>query len=362
MKINLKALDYHQLEDFFESTAEARYRAKQLFKWIYKKGVSSFDDMTDLSAKLKAKLKNIAYISELKLVERKISGNKDTEKYLFELEDGNTIESVLMRYEEDLGIGRVTACVSTQAGCAIGCSFCATGKSGFTRNLEFHEIVDQVLQIQNMANNHQERICNIVFMGMGEPLLNYDNVMKAIRVINHPEGLSVGVRHFAISTCGIIPGILKLADEEMQVKLAVSLHIADDKKRTEIMPINAKYPLKELIEALKTYQKKTKRRIVFEYAPIKDFNDSEEDIKQFAELIKDIKCLVNIIPVNPVRYLPSNGVNEISGSEFCPPQREKVKKIKEIMERCGLKATLRKSRGSDIDGACGQLRGRKVEG
>lgn len=348
MKTNLKQLDFTQLEEFFTSIGQSKYRAKQLFKWIYKKGASSFNDMSDLSLKLREELDKTAYISRLKLIERKINKNKDTEKYLFETEDGNLIESVLMKYEEDLGVGRFTACISTQIGCALDCSFCATGKSGFIRNLEAHEIVDQLLYIQSNLDENAERVGNVVLMGMGEPLLNYDNVMKAIKLINHPEGLSIGARHIAISTAGILPGILRLADENIQVKLAVSLHTADDKKRNKIMPINKKYPLERLIEAVKEYQEKSGRKVMFEYAIIKDFNDSKEDMIKLRDLVKDIDCVINIIPVN-----------QICGDKFIPPLPAEVKKIKQMMEDYGLKVTVRKSRGQDIDGACGQLRGQR---
>lgn len=365
MLINLKQLNFEQLEEFFTSIGESKYRAKQLFKWIYKKRINSFDNMSDLSLKLREKLKKNAYISQLKLIEHKVGAGlapartADTEKYLFELEDGNLIEAVLMKYEEDLGVGRLTVCISTQVGCPLDCSFCATGKSGFIRNLEFYEIVDQVLYIESTLDSNIERIGNVVLMGMGEPLLNYDNVMKAVRLMNHPEGLSIGARHIAISTAGIVPGILKLADEDIQFKLAVSLHSADDEKRSKIMPVNKKYSLKKLIEAVKKYQKKSGRRVLFEYALIKDFNDSPEDIIKLRDLVKDISCMINIIPVNPVRCSLSNGVNVIKhGMSMQPPSSAEVKKIKQMMEDCGLKVTVRKSRGQDIDGACGQLRGR----
>jgi len=347
MKINLKQLDFAQLEEFFTSIGQSKYRAKQLFKWLYKKGASSFDDMSDLSLKLREELKKTAYVSWLKLIEHKINKNKDTEKYLFETEDGNLIESVLIKYEEDLGVGRLTACISTQIGCALDCSFCATGKSGFIRNLEPYEIVDQILYIQNNLDENTERVGNVVLMGMGEPLLNYDNVIKAVKLINYPEGLSIGARHIAVSTAGIVPGILKLADEDMQIKLAISLHTADDEKRSKIMPVNKKYPLKKLIDAVEKYQKKSGRRIMFEYALIKDFNDSKEDIIKLKDLVKDIDCVINIIPVN-----------QICGDKFIPPMPAEIKKIKEMMEDYGLKVTVRKSRGQDISGACGQLAGK----
>lgn len=365
--VNIKSLNFTQLEEFFALIGENKYRAKQIFKWIYRKGVESFDEMSDLGLKLREKLKKNAYISQLKLIEHRVGASgalarkkNDTEKYLFETEDGNLIEAVLMRYEEDLGIGRVTVCISTQVGCALDCSFCATGKSGFIRNLEHYEIVDQILQIQNLVRDKEERIANIVFMGMGEPLLNYDSVINAIKLINHSEGLNIGVRHIAVSTCGIVPGILKLADEDMQFKLAVSLHAADDKKRTDIMPINKKYPLRELVKAIKIYQEKSKRRVVFEYALIKGFNDSQEDIIKLADLVKDINCMINIIPVNTIQPVGANGVRLIKVDlSLQPPSPVEIKKIRQMMQDSGLKVTVRKSRGQDIDAACGQLRGRK---
>ncbi|MFH1454429.1 MAG: 23S rRNA (adenine(2503)-C(2))-methyltransferase RlmN [Armatimonadota bacterium] len=348
MKINLKKLNIDELKDFFSSIGEKPYRAKQVFKWIYTKGVDSFEEMTDLGKSLKDKLSKSATISKLKLLEKKTSSNNDTEKYLFELEDGELVEAVLMRYEEDLGFGRVTLCISTQVGCSLDCSFCATGKSGFIRDLTFYEIADQVLQIQKIIKDTHDRIANIVVMGMGEPFLNYDNVMKAVRILNDPDGLCIGARHITISTCGIIPGILKLAEEEMQVKLAISLHTADNEKRTELMSINKKYPLKDLMYAIKTYQEKTKRRVTFEYVLIKGFNDSQNDIKKLVELTGGIKCIVNIIPVN-----------NTGDKKFELPAPKDINRVRQLMEDAGLNVTVRKSRGGDIEGACGQLKAKR---
>lgn len=345
MKINLKSLDFASLEKFIATLGEKPYRAKQLYKWIYNKGVSDFNEMTDLNLAFREKLEETAQISNLKLANEQLSKNGDTEKFLFSLADGQAIESVLMRYEEDLGIGRVTVCISTQVGCAFGCKFCASGKNGLIRNLESFEIVDQIIQIKNIIKDKEERIANVVLMGIGEPLQNYKNVIKAVRLINSPEGLAIGARHISLSTCGLVPEIINLAKEKIQIKLAVSLHAALDDKRNYLMPVNRKYPLKKLIEACKKYQEISNRRITFEYALIKGFNDTLQDIEDISKLLRGLDCLVNIIPLNNVKDFKRSA-----------PTDFQIKKFSEDLIKKGISATVRKYRGADIEAACGQLR------
>lgn len=349
MKINLKSLIYPELEEFILKLGEKKFKALQIFKWIFQKGISNFDEMTDLSKNLRDILKEKAYISELKLLNSIISKNQDTVKYSFLLEDGESIESVLMRYEEDLGIGRITVCLSTQVGCARGCYFCASGKNGLARNLKFYEIIDQVLKIQNLIKKDEERAANLVFMGIGEPLDNYFEVIKSIKLLNKPNSLNIGFRHITISTCGIQEKIIALAKESIPVRLAISLHSAIPEKRDFIMPVNKKYPLEKVLQACREYQKIFKRRITFEYALIKDFNDNKEDAEALAKVLKGIKSLINIIPFNP-----------ILNCEFKPSPLIKVKWFRDYLKNKGISVTVRKSRGLDIDAACGQLRFKNV--
>ncbi|MBI2252093.1 MAG: 23S rRNA (adenine(2503)-C(2))-methyltransferase RlmN [Armatimonadetes bacterium] len=349
MKINLKSLTLKELEEFIFSLGEKKFKALQIFKWIFQKGISNFDEMTDLSKNLRESLKEKAYISELKLLNSITSKNQDTVKYSFLLEDQECIESVLMRYEEDLGIGRVSVCLSTQAGCARGCYFCASGKNGLARNLKFYEIADQVLKIQNLIKENEERAANLVFMGIGEPLDNYFEVIKVVKLLNEPNSLNIGSRHIAISTCGIPEKIIALARESIPVRLAISLHSADSEKRSFLMPVNKKYPLEKVLQACREYQQICKRRITFEYALIKDFNDAKEDADSLFKILRGIKSLINIIPFNP-----------ILDCKFKPSPLIKVKWFRDYLKNKGISATVRKSRGLDIDAACGQLRLKNV--
>lgn len=344
-KIDLKGMNTTDLENFFLRMNEKSFRSKQMIKWIYQKGSSNFDEMTDFSKVLKMRLKETAHISALKTLRHIISDNRDTEKFLFELNDGNLIESVVMSYEDHVGPSRLTACISSQVGCAMNCSFCATGKSGFIRNLTAGEIVDQVIQMQKSVSQSERRIANVVLMGMGEPLLNYDNVLKAIRILNIPEGTAIGLRHIAISTCGIIPGIERISDEGLQIKLAVSLHSPFDKVRSSIMPINNKYPLAYLMASLKNYQLKTGRRITFEYAMIDGINDDLESASELAKILKGFTALINLIPLNSVAEAKANR-----------SPNHKIEAFQKFMQSKGIRTTIRKERGTDIEAACGQLR------
>jgi len=338
-KINLKALWIEELESFLDKLGEKKYKAKQLAKWIYNKGVTDFEEMTDLSKDLRRKLSEVAYIGKLKLTRKQVSKIDQTEKFLLELFDDKRIETVLMREKN-----RVTVCISTQVGCALNCIFCATGKSGFERNLSAGEIVDQIIAVKGYLKE-DEKITNIVIMGMGEPLLNYENTVKAIRIIQSELGLSISAKRITLSTSGIAPEIYKLADERLKIKLALSLNAPDDELRRKLMPITKKYPLSEVLEALKYYAKKNDIRITFEYVLIKDVNDSEEQALKLAKLIRGITCKINLIPYNPIKESP-----------YKKPDEETLMKFRDILYPRAPAVTLRRSKGEDIQAACGQLK------
>lgn len=324
-----------ELENFFINMGETKYRAKQIFKWIYK-GVKDFDKMTDISKQLRAKLKEITYISNIKVEAKRISEIDGTVKYLFLLNDNNIIEGVVIKYN----FGN-TACISTQVGCNMKCSFCASTIEGKVRNLDASEMIDQVFTM----NNDYGKISNIVLMGSGEPFDNYEEVMRFIKIVNNPYGMGIGNRHITISTCGIVPKIYKFADEELQVNLSVSLHAPDDELRNKLMPVNMVYPLSQLIEACKYYINKTNRRITFEYSLIDGINDNKEHAYKLVNLIKDMLCHVNLIPVN---YVSDIGYRKT--------KNENIMMFKQIIENSGISCTVRRELGSDIEAACGQLR------
>jgi len=350
-KKELKGLDQHELEEFAVSIGEPSYRGKQLFKWIYQKGETDFQKMTDFGKPLRERLAEHAAVSAIEVLQVQHSRAGDTEKYLFGLKDGHLIESVVMSYEDHLGPSRMTACISTQVGCAMGCRFCASAVGGVKRNLSCAEILDQVLQLQIQLAGREMRIANVVMMGIGEPFENYDNVMAAIKLLVHPDGLTIGSRHIAISTCGIIPGILRLAEEGIQVKLAISLHSPLDQVRSSLMPINRKYPLADLMKALRHYQDTTGRRITIEYALIQGINDREEDARALLDILKGFTALINLIPLNGVR-------------EFAMERtaRSQAERFKAWLDEGGIRTTIRKERGIDIDAACGQLRRKNMGG
>lgn len=288
---NIKDYNIKELKKELENLGEKPYRAEQIYKWLYKENVQTFDDMTDLSLDLRKKLKEEYTLSNFEIIEKQIS--KDgTVKYLFDLLDGNAIETVLMEYKH----GR-TICVSSQVGCKMGCKFCASTGIAFIRNLTSGEIVQQILSVEK---DMDIKISNIVFMGIGEPLDNFDNVMKAIEIINSPKGLEIGARHISISTCGIVPKIYKLADRDMQSTLSISLHQATDEKRSSLMPINNKYNIEELMKACKYYIEKTNKRISFEYALAKEENDNKATADELIKLLKGMLCHVNLIPINKI--------------------------------------------------------------
>ncbi|HHW56485.1 MAG TPA: 23S rRNA (adenine(2503)-C(2))-methyltransferase RlmN [Clostridia bacterium] len=333
---NLKDMTLEEMENFFINMGESKFRARQIYKWIYDKKVTDFEKMTDISKNLRAKLKEIAYISQLKIAERRVSQIDDTIKYLFLLEDNNIIEGVAIRYR----FGN-TACVSTQVGCNMKCKFCASAVGGKVRDLKASEMVNQVMAI----DSDYGKISNIVLMGSGEPFDNYDEVMKFIKILNNPYGLGIGSRHITISTVGIVPKIYKFADEKLQVNLSISLHAPNNELRSELMPINRAYPLEELMKACEYYIEKTRRRITFEYSLIDGVNDKKEHAYQLVELLKGMLCHVNLIPINYVKEIG-----------FKKAKNEKVMMFKRIIEDAGITCTVRRELGSDIEAACGQLR------
>ena len=331
-----------QTQDEFEKLAEklnvSKFRARQIHNWIYLKSVKTIDEMTDLSKDFREKLSEIAEVSDVEITTKQISQD-GTIKYLIKYPDGNCVETVLMRFDNRANL---TACVSSQIGCAINCAFCATGKRGFIRNLTTSEIVEQVLTIQRDTGL---RVTNVVFMGQGEPLLNLGNVLPALKIFN--ENFQIGARRITISTSGVIPQINKLAELDMQSTLALSLHAPVSEIRKQIMPIENKYPLPELKKALKNYIDKTGRRITIEYLLIKDLTDTLEMAKQTSIFLRDLKCNINLIPYNP-----------IDKNDFQKPSNNSVMRFKSILEHSGKKVTIRLERGADIDAACGQLAGK----
>ena len=337
MKI-LSGMSLKEIEELVLDLKASKFRAKQIHNWIYLKSVASIDEMTDLSKQFREEFKQIAQVTDTKIKVKQVS-NDGTIKYLIEYPDGECVETVLMRFDNRANL---TACVSSQIGCSVNCSFCATGKRGFIRNLTYQEIIEQVLTIQRDTGL---KITNVVFMGQGEPLLNLDNVLKALDIFNND--FQIGERRITISTSGIIPKIKELAEKELQSTLAISLHASNHAVRREIMPIENKYPINELIESLKYYVNKTGRRITVEYILIKGLNCTIESAKELSHLLHDLKCNINLIPYNPVVK-----------TGYQKPSNNEIMKFKYLLEHSGKKVTVRLERGSDIDAACGQLSGK----
>ena len=335
--VNITDYTIEELEEYILSIGEKKFHAKQIFKWIHRMHVESFDEMTDISKSLREKLKENAYILNLKVLDCQVSKKDDTHKFLLKLSDDNAIETVFMRYNHGN-----TLCVSTQVGCKMGCKFCASTKNGWTRNLMASEIEGQIIAVEKYMN---EKISNVVYMGIGEPLDNYDNVVKSVKLINCPEGLGIGARHISISTSGLVDNIKRLADEGLQATLSISLHAVTDEKRKEIMPVANKYSIKELLDACTYYIMKTGRRISFEFALIAGVNDDEETARALAKLLRGMIAHVNLIPVN-----------EIVNGQFKKSKQQDVDRFMGILNSSGVVATVRRELGSDIDAACGQLR------
>ena len=338
---NIKEYNLDELQNELVALGEKKYRAEQIFKWLYVDKVKEFDEMTNLSIELREKLKKEYTMCNFKIL-KKQEASDGTKKYLFDVLDGNAIESVLMEYHH----GK-TICVSSQIGCKMGCKFCASTGIKFIRSLTCGEIVEQVLAVEQDIG---DKISNIVFMGIGEPFDNYDNVMKAIKIINNQKGLNIGARHISISTSGLVPMIYKFADEELQCTLSISLHATNDAKRSSMMPINNRYNIEELMEACKYYINKTNKRISFEYALAKDNNDNLDDAKELVKLLKGMLCHVNLIPIN-----------KIENGSYVKSTNENIIKFRDYLNKNGIVATIRRELGSDIDAACGQLRRKSLK-
>ena len=336
---DIASLKFEELIQEMEVLGEKAYRGKQVYAWLHEKGADSFEEMTNLSKALREKLSSEYEIVRMETVERQISKKDPTEKFLFELSDGNQIESVLMRYRYGNSV-----CISSQAGCRMGCHFCASTIDGLNRNLTASEMLRQVYQIQRITG---ERVSNIVVMGTGEPLDNYDNFVRFIHMISDEHGLHISQRNITASTCGIVPNMRRLAKEGLQITLALSLHGSNQEKRRRLMPVANKYSLEDVMEACDYYFLKTGRRVTFEYSLLSDVNDSNSDIKELTELLKGRNCHINLIPVNPVKE-----------RDFKKPDSKKAVEFENKLEKNGINVTIRRERGSDIDGACGQLRRR----
>jgi len=341
-KADIKSMSLEQLTDLVKTMGEKPYRAKQLFAWMHEKMVPSIDDMKNLPKSFRDRLKSECSYTLLQIVDVQVSKQDGTRKYLFALEDGNVIESVFMRYHFGNSV-----CISSQAGCRMGCKFCASAIGGLARGLTAGEMLEQIYGISRHVS---EKISHVVVMGTGEPLDNYDNLLDFIRILNHESGLHISQRNITVSTCGIVPKIRAMAEEKMQINLALSLHASSQEKRRELMPIADKYELPEVLDACRYYFEKTGRRITFEYSLVAGVNDKEEDAKELAALISHMNCHVNLIPVNPIKE-----------RNFKKPEGGRVLEFKNRLEKYGRNVTIRREMGQDIDGACGQLRKRYLE-
>lgn len=338
-KVNLRDLKLQEMKEFLLSLGEKPFRAEQVCRWVFAQGVTSFAEMTNLSKALRDKLAEVATLSQTTILTSQVSAKGDTRKYLLGLVDGNAVECVLMKHSYGNSV-----CVSTQVGCRMGCFFCASTINGLVRNLTPGEIYDQVMGIQRDTG---ERVSHIVIMGSGEPLDNYENVMKFLEIVNAEYALNIGYRHITLSTCGLVPRMLELAEKKLPLTLAVSLHAPNDELRDKLVPMNRRYNIKQLLAACSAYIKITGRRITFEYALLADLNDSDLHARQLAELLKGLMCHINLIPANPV---------EEKGFVRTPPER--VESFRKYLEKAGLNVTVRRELGTDIDAACGQLRRR----
>ena len=341
--INLYGQEMSKLEQIMLERGQKKYRATQLFTWIYEKKAKSFDEMSDVSKLFRDEL-NRDFCLTLPKIYKKQESKDGTIKLLLELEDGSKVETALMPYNYGNAI-----CVSSQVGCNMSCAFCASGLLKKKRNLEVHEIVGQVLVMNELLAQKDKRVTHVVVMGTGEPFDNYDNVIDFIRIINHPKALAIGARHISVSTCGIVPGIRKYAKEGLQSNLAISLHAPNDEIRNQIMPISKFYKMDELMDAVKYYEKEAGRRVTFEYIMLKDVNDSLECAEQLVKLIKGTLAYVNLIPYNPV-----------DEKSFKRSDDKQVHKFFSYLMQHGVNTTVRKEFGNDIDAACGQLRAKEV--
>lgn len=333
---NIKDYNLEELKKELIQIGEKPYRAEQIFKWIYIEHVTSFDEMTNLSLELRENLKQNYTLCTFNILKKQVATD-GTIKYLFDVLDGNAIETVLMKYHHGYSI-----CVSSQIGCKMGCKFCASTGIAFIRSLSSGEIVEQLLAVER---DEKIKISNVVFMGIGEPLDNYDNVVNSIRIINNQKGINIGARHISISTSGLVPKIYRLAEENIQCTLSISLHATTNEQRSKMMPVNNTYNIEELLKACKDYIAKTNRRISFEYALAKDNNETIEDAKRLVKLLRGMNCHVNLIPIN-----------KIENGSFTKSSNENIMKFRDYLNDHGIVATIRRELGSDIDAACGQLR------
>ncbi len=336
-QLDIKSQDLPELKKTVEGLSEKPFRAKQIYEWLHKKQADSFQEMTNLSVSLREKLERNCQIVSLKVLEVQTSKLDGTQKYLFALPDGNVVESVLMKYHHGNSV-----CISSQVGCKMGCRFCASTIGGWTRNLLPSEMLDQVYKIQKLS---KERVSNVVVMGTGEPLDNYDNLLRFIRMLSDEKGLHISQRNITVSTCGIVPRMYDLAQEDLQITLAISLHASNQQKREQLMPIARKYSLDELMKACRNYFEKTGRRLTFEYSLVGGENDSQEDAEELAHLIKGLNCHVNLIPVNPIKE-----------RSYVQSDKKVIAIFQNKLEKYQINVTIRREMGRDIDGACGQLR------
>uniref|UniRef100_UPI003FEF3BFD 23S rRNA (adenine(2503)-C(2))-methyltransferase RlmN n=1 Tax=Roseburia sp. TaxID=2049040 RepID=UPI003FEF3BFD len=338
-KIDIKSFNLTELTELLVSMGEKGFRAKQIYQWLHVKQVESFEEMTNIGKNLLQKLEETCELVTLKKEAVQISKEDGTRKYLFLLEDGNVIESVLMRYKHGNSV-----CISSQVGCRMGCRFCASTLDGLVRGLRPSEMLDQIYQI---GKDIGERISNVVVMGTGEPMDNYDNLLRFIHMLSDENGLNISQRNLTVSTCGVVPKMRELADEGLQITLALSLHASSQEKRLELMPVANKYEIHEVVEACRYYFEKTGRRVTFEYSLVGGVNDTEEDARALVALIHGMNCHVNLIPVNPIKE-----------RSYVQPNHEAILNFKNRLEKNGINVTIRREMGRDIDGACGQLRKR----
>lgn len=340
--IDIKSMTLEELKEDMTAIGEKPFRAKQLYEWMHRKLVRSFEEMTNISAVLKEKCKERYEYTALQALQVQTSAIDGTKKYLFALADGNVVESVLMKYKHGNSV-----CISSQVGCRMGCAFCASTLDGLVRGLTPSEMLDQIYSITQLTG---ERVSNVVVMGTGEPLDNYDNLLRFLKLLCNEDGLHISQRNITVSTCGIVPRMKELAEEKLQITLALSLHATTDEKRRKLMPIANKYSIAELMEACHYYFEKTGRRITFEYSLVGGVNDTDEDAKELIDLAKPLNCHVNLIPVNPIKE-----------RDFVQSGREAILAFKNKLEKNKINVTIRREMGRDIDGACGQLRRRHKE-
>ena len=338
--MNLYGLTKEELEQYFVSIGEKKFKATKVFEWLYQKRVTTIEEFSNIKKEAREQLQKDFSLELPKVIKREI--DTDVEKYLFELSDNERIEAVLMRHNYGLSV-----CVSSQVGCNMGCKFCESGRLKKVRNLEAHEMVDQILVIESLI---KERISSVVIMGIGEPLDNYENVIRFIKIINDAKGIQIGARHITLSTCGLIPKIKELSELDIQINLAISLHAPNDHLRSEIMPINKAYPLQELMETIKEYIKKTNRRVTMEYILLKGVNDQKKHAKELANLLRGMNVYVNLIPYNETNHI-----------EFQKSDKETIDAFYRELQKEKIQVTVRREFGSSISAACGQLRSKEIK-